>query len=62
MSTTKCPHCQEKGFEAVEEDVKDYSFKLFAIRCKHCKTAITVIEHKNTAVQLQKILKYLKIE
>lgn len=57
ISTSKCPHCQKTGFEAVMESVKDYSFQLALIRCQWCKTAVAILDPSNVGGMLRDIKK-----
>lgn len=55
MQTSKCPHCQKIGLEAVLENVRDYSFTLAVIRCQWCKTIVSILDQKNVGAMVSEI-------
>ncbi len=61
-STSKCPHCQKSGFEAVEEEPRGANFKTIFIRCQWCKTVVGVTEYYNCGTLIHNLAKELNVE
>lgn len=61
-SGSKCPSCENKGFEMVEDAPYRSAYKFMYVRCMNCKTLITMVPMFNTNAQLVKIGKALNIK
>ena len=61
FSTSKCPHCQNSGFEAVTEEPKNSNFKVIFIRCQSCKTVVGTLEYYNSGNLIHKLANKLNI-
>jgi len=61
MSSSKCPKCQNTGFEMSEENVHNCNYLLPIIRCQTCKTAIGVIEYYAIQEKFHKLAEKLNI-
>ena len=61
FSTSKCPHCQKSGFEAVPEEPKGSNFKIIFIRCQSCKTVVGTTDYYNTGSLIHILAKKLNI-
>lgn len=57
MNESRCPHCQKTGFEAVAENVSGYPTPTppVFIRCKSCKTVISVLDPTDIGASLSNI-------
>lgn len=62
MNESKCPHCQEVGFEAVKEEIIGYPppYLPIIIRCKSCKTAISVLDPTDIGASFNNISKQIQ--
>jgi len=58
---TKCPKCENKQFELVEDYPTNSSFKMFYIRCSSCKTFLQALPYNDTNNMIDRIIKFLKI-
>lgn len=58
---SKCPKCENSGFEVVEESPYGSNFKLMFVRCRSCKTAIGVLEYYNVGVLVKKLAEKLNV-
>ena len=47
-SGTKCSHCNEIGFELIEDTPSNSSWKYMYMRCQHCKSLLAVLPMNNT--------------
>lgn len=61
VSTSKCPHCQKTGFEAITEEPKGSNFKVIFVRCQWCKTVVGTLEYFNCGSLIYKLADKLNI-
>jgi len=62
ISNIKCPKCERvNNFVSEVVEVRDYRFKLTAIKCGSCNSVISFLDYSNTGAQLEQIIKFLKI-
>ncbi|MBV7268114.1 hypothetical protein [Winogradskyella luteola] len=62
FTNIKCPKCERaNNFVSEVVEVRDYNFKLSAIKCGSCNTVVSFLEYYNNGALLQKIIKFLKI-
>ena len=60
-SGSRCPKCENRNFEVVEETPTNSNFKLEFVRCSSCKTVVGVVEFFNNGHLLHKLAKALNI-
>lgn len=51
-SGTKCPKCEKTDFELAEDTPLDSKYKMFYIRCFHCKTFLQATPYIDTTLTL----------
>lgn len=60
-SGTKCPKCENKQFELIEDYPTNSEYKMFYMRCSSCKTFLQALPYEDTNDMLDRIIKFLKI-
>ena len=56
---SKCPNCQESGFEVSAENLKESNHKVSFVRCSACKTVVGCLERESTTTLLHKLAQQL---
>jgi uncharacterized Zn finger protein len=56
---SKCPKCDGKNFEMVEETPKGSAFRLMFIRCAECGAVVGVMDYFNIGDLMRKVLNKL---
>lgn len=54
-SGTKCPKCEQKIFELVEDAPTNSKWKYMYLRCTKCKTFLAILPYNNTNVMIEQL-------
>jgi hypothetical protein len=57
---TKCPKCEQQGFELVEGRPSGTDNSLVYLRCSHCKTFLQAMYAANTNIMVDNLHKDIK--
>ncbi len=60
-SGSKCPSCENKTFEMVEDAPYGSNYKFMYVRCMKCKTLITIVPYFDINARLTKLAKALNV-
>jgi len=61
-SFSKCPKCEQTGFELVEDTPYKSEYKMWYLRCMSCKTLVTALEYYDINSRLEKLARALRID
>jgi len=55
LSGTKCPKCEHKGFELVEDEPANSNWKHMYLRCSSCKSFLGILYMNNTNILIEQL-------
>jgi len=61
ISNSKCPKCEQSGFEVVTEKPIKSKFRVSFVRCYSCKTVVGVLEPTDVGNLIRNLAEKLNI-